>query len=137
YVLIALGLEGMQPRAFSIAVAFNIITNLIFIPRFSFVAAGVTTVLSEVVLMVMFAYYLKKKMPGVNWLHLLAKPLALTAVVILIMALITYLTHPVIGVAAGLLLYGVGLIALRILGGEERTVLRAILPAPLTAKLRI
>lgn len=117
--------------------AFNIITNLIFIPRFSFVAAGVTTILSEVVLMGMFAYYLRKKMPGVNWLHLLAKPLALTAVVVLIMAGISQFAHPVIGVAVGLFVYGVGLIALRILGEEERTVLRAILPRPITARLKI
>lgn len=137
YVLIALGLEGMQPRAFTIAVAFNIIANLIFIPRFSFVAAGVTTILSEVVLMVMFAYYLRQKMSGVNWLHLLAKPLVLTAVVVLIMAGITQFAHPTIGVAVGLLVYGVGLIVLRILGGEERTVLRAILPHPIAARLRI
>jgi len=137
YVLIALGLEGMQPRAFTVAVAFNIIANLIFIPRFSFVAAGVTTILSEVVLMVMFAYYLKKKMPGVHWGHLLAKPLALTAVVVLIMAGISQFTFPLIGVIVGLAVYAAGLIILRIIGGEERTVLRAILPRPVTAKLRI
>ena len=137
YVLIALGLEGMQPRAFTVAVAFNIIANLIFIPRFSFVAAGVTTVLSEVVLMVMFAYYLKRKMPGVKWGHLLAKPLALTAVVVLIMALISQFTHPLIGVTVGFVVYGAGLIFLRIIGAEERTVLRAILPRTVSARLRI
>jgi O-antigen/teichoic acid export membrane protein len=137
YVLIALGLEGMQPRAFTVAVAFNIIANLIFIPRFSFVAAGVTTILSEVVLMVMFAYYLRQKMSGVDWLHLLAKPLALTAVVVIIIALISQFVHPIIGVVVGLLGYGVGLLALRILGDEERTVLRAILPGSFTAKIRI
>jgi O-antigen/teichoic acid export membrane protein len=137
YVLIALGLEGMQPRAFLVAVAFNIIANLIFIPRFSFVAAGVTTVLSEVVLMAMFAYYLRKKMPGVNWIHLLAKPLAVTAVVVLIMALISKITHPIIGVAAGLVVYAGGLLLLGIIGDEERTVLRAILPGPVAARLRI
>ncbi len=137
YVLIALGLEGMQPRAFMVAVAFNIIANLIFIPRFSFVAAGVTTVLSEVVLMVMFAYYLHKKMPGMNWVHLLAKPLGLTAVVVLIMAGISQLTFPILGVIVGLAVYAAGLVGLRIIGAEERTVLRAILPRPLTAKLKI
>ena len=119
------------------AVAFNIITNLIFIPRFSFVAAGATTVLSEVVLMVMFAYYLHKKMPGMNWVHLLAKPLGLTAVVVLIMAGISQLTFPILGVIVGLAAYAAGLVGLRIIGGEERTVLRAILPRPVTTKLRI
>jgi O-antigen/teichoic acid export membrane protein len=87
YVLIALGLEGMQPRAFSVAVAFNIITNLIFIPYFSYQAAAVTTILSEVVLMGVFAFYLRQRMPGMDWWGLLARPFGLTAVVLLIMAL--------------------------------------------------
>ncbi len=137
YVLIALGLERMQAHAFTIAVAFNIIANLIFIPQFSFVAAGVTTILSEVVLMIMFAYYLRKKMTGVNWWQLLAKPLALTAVIVPIMALITWFTFPILGVLVGLAMYAAGLIILRIIGEEERAVLRSILPRPLAARLRI
>ncbi len=137
YVLIALGLERMQPRAFTVAVAFNIIANLIFIPRYSFVAAGVTTILSEVVLMIMFAYYLRKKMAGMNWWQLLAKPLALTAVVVLVMALITQLTFPILGVIVGLGIYAVGLFVLRIIGEEERTVLRSILPSPIITRLKI
>ncbi|MCP5094700.1 MAG: oligosaccharide flippase family protein, partial [Chloroflexi bacterium] len=56
YVLIGLGLERIQPRAFTIAVSFNIIANLIFIPRFDYKAAAVTTILSEIVLLVLFDY---------------------------------------------------------------------------------
>ena len=69
YVLIALGLERMQPRAFAIAVGFNIVTNVLLIPRFSYVAAGFTTILTEVVLMGVFAFYLRQRMDGVSWIE--------------------------------------------------------------------
>ena len=57
YVLIALGLERMQPRAFAVAVGFNVIANILLIPRYGFVAAGIVTILSEVVLLFVFAFY--------------------------------------------------------------------------------
>ncbi|MBK8984923.1 MAG: oligosaccharide flippase family protein [Chloroflexi bacterium] len=136
YVLIALGLERMQPRAFSAAVAFNVITNFLFIPYFTYQAAGVTTILSEVVLMGVFAYYLRQRMPGVDWVGLLAKPLGLTAVVVIVMALGSRL-HPVVGVVLGLVVYAVGLPLLRIVGEDERQVLRAILPASIARRLRL
>jgi O-antigen/teichoic acid export membrane protein len=136
YVLIALGLERMQPRAFAVAVTFNIIANLLFIPYFTYQAAGVTTVLSEVVLLLVFAYYLRQRMPGMNWMGLLAKPMGLTAVVLIVMALGSLL-HPVVGVALGLLVYAAGLPLLRIVGEDERQVLRSILPGPLVVRLRI
>ena len=82
YVLIALGLERMQPRAFTIAVGFNIVANLIFIPRYSFVAASITTILSEIVLMIVFAHYLRQRMEGVNWFELLWRPWAVTLVMV-------------------------------------------------------
>jgi O-antigen/teichoic acid export membrane protein len=126
----------MQPRAFAVAVAFNIIANLLFIPYFTYQAAGVTTILSEVVLLLVFAYYLRQRMPGMNWMGLLAKPLGLTAVVLLVMALGSLL-HPVVGVALGLLVYAAGLPLLRIVGEDERQVLRSILPGPLVVRLRI
>jgi O-antigen/teichoic acid export membrane protein len=136
YVLIALGLERMQPRAFTVAVAFNVIANLLFIPYFTYQAAGVTTILSEVVLMVVFAYYLRQRMPGMDWVGLLAKPMGLTAVVVIVMALGSLL-HPVVGVALGLLVYAAGLPLLRIVGDDERQILQAILPASIARRLRL
>jgi O-antigen/teichoic acid export membrane protein len=134
YVLIALGLEGMQPRAFAIAVGFNIVANGLFIPRFGYVAAAVTTILSEVVLLGLFAYYLRQRMPGVGWGRLTARPLLVAALMVggmwLVHGVNVWLTA-VVGVAT----YFAGLWLFRIIGDDEKQVLRAVLPAALIRRL--
>ncbi len=135
YVLIALGLERMQPRAFTVAVAFNIIANLIFIPRFSYVAASVTTILSELVLMALFAYFLRRKMPGMDWGGLLVRPLLIAAIMVLVTILGNQI-HVVVGLVLGLAVYPAGLWLLRVFGEEERHILRSILPGSVVARLR-
>ena len=136
YVLISLGLERMQPRAFILAVGFNIVTNVLFIPRYSFVAASVTTILSEVVLMAVFAYYLRQRMRGVNLLALMWRPWLVTLVMVAAMWLGGQI-HLVIGLIAGALIYPAGLLLLRVIGEDERRVLAAILPASISKRLRL
>jgi O-antigen/teichoic acid export membrane protein len=136
YVLIALGLESKQPRAFTIAVAFNVITNLIFLPRFSYRAAAVTTVLSEVVLLLLFHTYLHQKMSGVQWGQLLRRPLLLVILMIAAMLLGRQL-HLLVGLLLGLLVYTAGLFPLRIIGDEERLLLLGLLPTPLATRLKL
>ncbi len=133
YVLIGLGLEGKQPRAFTAGVLFNIITNLMFIPLFTYVAAGVTTILSEVVLLLVFAYYLRQRMPGVAW-RFMVKPGLITAVTVLAMYLGGQI-HLLVGVW-GILLYPAGLLLLRVVGPTERKILADILPTPIARRLR-
>jgi O-antigen/teichoic acid export membrane protein len=135
YVLISLGLERVQPRAFTVGVSFNIIANLIFIPLFTYVAAGVTTILSEVVLLLLFEYYLRRRMPGVRWWDFLWKPGLVTAVTVLIMYLGGQI-HLLVGLFA-VLLYPTGLLLLRVVGPEERKIMAAILPAPIARRLRL
>ncbi len=134
YVLIGLGLEGKQPRAFTAGVSFNIITNLMFIPLFTYVAAGVTTILSEVVLLLVFAYYLRRRMPGVSW-QFMWKPGVITAVTVLVMYLGGQI-HLLVGIF-GILLYPAGLLLLRVVGPAERKILADILPTPIARRLRL
>ncbi len=134
YVLIAYGLERMQPRAFAAAVGFNVIANWFLIPRYSFVAAGVITILSEVVLLVLFAYFLRQRGAGANWAQLVARPLLLTAIMLAVMWLGSQL-HLLVALALGAAVYAVGLFALRIIGPEERAVFAAILPGALVRRL--
>jgi O-antigen/teichoic acid export membrane protein len=136
YVLIGLGLERMQPRAFVLAVGFNVITNWIFIPRFSYVAAGVTTVLSEVVLLVTFDYFLRRRMPGLNWVQFAWRPVLLTAVMIGAMWLGGQI-HLVVALVVGVAVYLVGLWALRIIGSDERRALSSIVPLSVARRLRL
>jgi O-antigen/teichoic acid export membrane protein len=136
YVLIALGLESKQPRAFTIAVAFNILTNLIFLPMFNYRAAAVTTVLSEVVLLFLFHIYLRQKMPGMNWLQLLVRPVLLTAVMLTAM-LLGQQIHLLVGLILGLIVYPAGLIFLHIITPEERHLLQTLLPTPIATRLKL
>ncbi|MCP5098011.1 MAG: hypothetical protein GY943_20885, partial [Chloroflexi bacterium] len=126
----------IQPRAFTIAVSFNIIANLIFIPRFDYKAAAVTTILSEIVLLVLFDYYLRKRMPGIAWRQFLGRPLLLTAIMFGGMMLGGQL-HLLVGLALGLIIYPVGLFLLHILGAEERQILGKILPASIASRLKL
>ena len=137
YVLIALGLERMQPRAFTLAVGFNIVTNLLFIPRVAngYPAAAVTTVLSELVLLAVFDYYLRQRMAGLNWLSFLARPLAATAVMFLTMWAASQL-HVLLAALLGPVAYLLALWLLRVVGDEERDILRSILPARLATRLK-
>ena len=139
YVLISLGLERMQPRAFALAVGFNVTANLIFIPMvpYGYEVAAITTILSELVLLILFDYYLRQKMPGVNWLSFLWRPLLITAVSLLVMWGGTHLIGWWVGVPVGLLIYAAGLWLLRVIGTEERQVIAAILPDSLAARLGI
>jgi len=134
YVLIALGLEGLQPRAFAVAVGFNIVANVIFIPRYSYVAASVTTILSEIVLMVVFAYFLRRRMEGVDWLELMWRPWLVTLVMVAAMLAVSQV-HLLLALLLGLVLYPAGLLALRVIGDEEKQVLADILPGSLSARL--
>jgi O-antigen/teichoic acid export membrane protein len=137
YVLISLGLERMQPRAFAVAVGFNVTANLIFIPMapYGYEVAAVTTILSELVLLILFDYYLRQKMPGLNWLAFLWRPTLATAVSLLVMWGGTQLIGWLVGVPLGLLVYAAGLWLLRVIGDEERQVIAAILPGDLATRL--
>lgn len=135
YVLIALGMERMQPRAFTIAVGFNVIFNWLLIPRFSFVAAGVVTIFSEIVLLIVFAYYLRRRGAGVDWLHLAARPVLLTAIMLAVMWA-GYQIHLVVALALGVATYLAGLVALRVIDPHEKEALAAVLPRGLVRRLR-
>ncbi len=136
YVLIALGLERMQPRAFAIAVGFNIVANVLLIPRYSYVAASVTTILSEIVLMIVFAYYLRQRMQGVNWFDLMWRPWVVTLAMILVM-LAAAQVHILLALLLGAVLYPAGLVLLGVFGEDEKQVLGAVLPQTLAARLRL
>ncbi len=134
YVLIALGLERVQPRAFALTVGFNVVFNLLVIPQFSFVGAGIVTILSEVILLLAFAYYLRRRGAAVDWLRLAARPVLLTAVMMGLMWL-GYQVHLFVALAVGLVVYLTGLFALRIIGSDERQVLASILPLSVSSRL--
>jgi O-antigen/teichoic acid export membrane protein len=136
YVLIALGQERLQTRAFAAGVGFNLIANIIFIPLYSYRAAAVTTILSEIVLLVIFNIYLLRKMPDIGWVRLLRRPIAVSAIMVLTMILLIQV-HWLVAAVGGLAVYGAGLFLFRIFGKEEKQILSNLLPEPVAARLRL
>jgi len=127
YVLVAFGLEKRLTIAFVIGLTFNVIANLIFLPRFSYVAAAIITIFSELVLLILFAFYLRPAMPNIGWLKIIKKPLAVTAIMLWAMVLgnqISTLLALVFGVVASIL----GIWLLRVIGEEEQLILGSLLP---------
>ncbi len=136
YVLIALGRERFLTRAFILGVGFNLVANLIFLPRYSYIAASIITILSEIVLLIVFAYYLRPSMPNVGWAGIIKRPLAVTAIMIWAIVLGS-LVSPILALVLGLIAYPVGLWLLRVFGDEERQILGALLPKELASRLSL
>lgn len=74
YVLIALDQQARMKWAFLAGVSFNIVTNLLFVPIYGFQAAAVTTILSELVLLIAFYQLLRQALGAISWLELVWRP---------------------------------------------------------------
>ncbi len=127
YALIAANQQRALTRAFLIGLAFNVITNALLIPLFSYVAAAVTTIFSEIVEGAAFYYYVRRFITPVNWVEVLARPFLATG----LMAGVALLFHAVgwtlIGVVVSLGAYAAALWALQAFNTEERAMLRPLL----------
>jgi len=74
YVLIAINQQRHLTRAFIIGVAFNVVTNLIFIPLYGYKAAAVTTIFSEWALLIPFYLLVRKNLCPVPWFDIVWRP---------------------------------------------------------------
>jgi O-antigen/teichoic acid export membrane protein len=119
YILIALGQQSKLTRAFIVGLTFNVVANLILIPRFSYVAAAFVTILSELVEGFVFVIYLERSLGAIRWIGLLWRQFVSAALMLAAMW-IAWPLHPLIGLAAGPIVYLASLIALRAIGPEER-----------------
>jgi O-antigen/teichoic acid export membrane protein len=139
YALIALDMQTQITRAFFAAVLFNIVTNMLFIPQYGFVAAALTTIASELVLFIPWGLMMQRGLGArLPWMGLLWKPAAAAGVMTLaaLAAPGGLLPGLIIGCAA----YGVSLLALHPLDSNEQRLLGRMLPArlmPWARRLRL
>ena len=117
YVLIALGLQRMITRAFVAAVSFNIIANILLIPQFSFQAAAIATIISEIVLFLPFVYLLRGRLVAFSIFGLLWRPLA--AINAMLLTLLLWDAPAIPALLVGGILYSVVLALLRPLDAAE------------------
>lgn len=126
YALIAAGQQRALTRAFIIGLTFNVVTNAIFIPMFSFVAAAVTTIFSEIVEGAAFYVFVRQYIAPVNWVEVLAKPFLASGVMAGVTALFAFGGLALPGVLFGLLAYAAVLWLTSALAPQEREILRPL-----------
>jgi O-antigen/teichoic acid export membrane protein len=116
YVLIAAGKQRMLTAAFAGALVFNVVANLIMIPRFSYVGAAVVTVVSEVVLLVPFRMAAASVTHGVSLLAEARTPILATLLMSPVVWWLRDAIHPLVAIPVGAAVY---LLALWSLGGID------------------
>ena len=83
YLLISVNQQHFLTRAFLMGVTFNVVGNLIAIPRFGYAGAAVVTILSEFSLLFPFYYSVRRNVGAVPWLRIVAPPVGATGLMIL------------------------------------------------------
>jgi len=134
YVLIAINQQSFLTRAFLFGASFNILSNLLLIPRYGYVAAAVVTALSEVALLIPFYHCVRKNLTTLPWLDLFWRPgaaaVAMAAVMWLLRGKTILLTVPVSAVV-----YLTALAALGAFRQPDVALVMELLPARLRKRL--
>ena len=127
YVLIAIDQQRYLTRAFVIGVTFNVVMNLIFIPAYSYKAAAVITILSEIALMIPFYYCVRKNLGAVPWVSIIWRPvLASAAVGVMLWALRS--VTPLLTMPLAVVVYLAGMALLGAFKEKDMNIILAQLP---------
>ncbi len=111
----------------SSGIIFNIITNLIFIPKYGFIAAAATTILSEILILII-GYSILRKHNEVNFapLDIITKIFLSTSIMTLIILLFKPFTQQLFGynnilllIPIGMITYAISIIAFKIIPIQE------------------
>lgn len=133
YVLIAIQQQRFLTKAFIIGAAFNIVSNVLLIPRYGYIAAAVVTVLSEVALLIPFYYCARKNLTALPWLEIFWRPTVAAA----FMAAVMWLLHRyvLLSVPAAAVAYCAALAAVGTFRQPDVALVMQLLPARLRKRL--
>jgi O-antigen/teichoic acid export membrane protein len=92
---------------------FNFTGNLIFIPRYGIVAAGVITVCSELIQLIGYTYIIKKKVLNFHFLRNFTKPVIAAAIMYLVLHFLDEKLGIWVLIAVGGLVYAAGLLIMK------------------------
>ncbi len=132
YVLIAVGQQRFLTGAFVIGVLFNIVANLLAIPRYGVAGAAFVTILSEFALFFPFYYAIRRHLAPLPWFDLLWRQtlsgLLMAATLLLVTPFSLLLALPLACVVYGLSLIFTGMHRDADMTVLSRAILRLRLP---------
>lgn len=128
YVLIAVNQQRFLTKAFIIGVVFTGLANLIFIPRFGYVAAAIIQIPAELALFIPFGIAVRRHVAAIPWVALLSRPLLAAGVNAAVVWGLLRLAVPLLpALLIGALAYAGALWGLGVFRREEFGVLRGLL----------
>ncbi len=130
YVIVALDRQRTLTIAFAVGVAFNLITNLLLLPAYSYRAAAVITIFSEGALFVSFYWIIHQEIGAMRWERALWRP-ALAALGLLVVLVGVWQAAPLAGVILSPVVYGAALVILRPFTPDEAERIGRLLPGRL------
>jgi O-antigen/teichoic acid export membrane protein len=136
YVLIAINQQRFLTKAFTFGAAFNILTNLLLIPRYGYVAAAIVTALSEVALFLPFYYCVRKNLTTLPWGEIFWRPGAAAALMAVVMWLLRS-TTALLTIPVAAATYLATLVAVGTFRQPDVALVMQLLPAGVRKRLSI
>jgi O-antigen/teichoic acid export membrane protein len=134
YVIVALDRQRTLTIAFVVGVLFNVITNLIFLPYYSYRAAAIITIFSEGALFLAFYWIIRQEIDGMGWQKVLWRP-AGAALLLLGAVLAIWQVTPLLAFLLSPLIYGLMLLVLNPFAPEEIARIAPLLPGRLRRRV--
>ncbi|MFH1084452.1 MAG: oligosaccharide flippase family protein, partial [Chloroflexota bacterium] len=127
YVLIALDQQRFLTRAFAIGLGFNVLCNVLLIPRLGYLVAAYVAIASELALLIPFYLGIRRHLTRVPWLRLIGRQ-ALCALPLTVLLVALPHRFALAAVVVGLAAHVAGLRWLGVFDARERQVLASALP---------
>lgn len=119
YVVVVSGLERLVARSVIVSTGFNVLMNLLLVPRYGVMAAAAMTVLTEAVLVGQYVWLLRDRLRALDWGRTLLRPLLAVALMGAAVLLLRPYLPLLVNVPVGGAVYLAALLALGVVGREE------------------
>jgi O-antigen/teichoic acid export membrane protein len=119
YVVLITDQERRAARSVLVSTGFNVVFNLLLVPRFGFFAAAIMTVVTEAVLVAQHAWTLRALMRRINWVTTLLRPLVAAALMGVVTVLLRSQVPLLVDILLSAVAYAVLLLGLGSIGREE------------------
>jgi len=119
YVIVIANKEALVARAVIISTGFNILLNIFLVPKYGYIAASVMTVITEMVLVGQYIYFLRNQNTGLEWSRIIALPLVSSLLMGVIVYILQTRIHFLFNVIIGVVVYFIVSLAIGVIGKEE------------------
>ncbi len=105
----------------------NIVLNYLWIPQYSYVGASYATIISEVIYLILFVYYIKKFGYMFNFFQYIWKAVVACIVMAVFIMLVIDLMNIILVIFASAVIYGIVLLICRALDEYDKELIRKVI----------